>query len=73
MAGKMIIQKSSTNSNHRTSKFDNNHFLPFTQNHKYDSGGCARHHNHCLVVPLLAFPLKKLRIVALSLLSTLGL
>jgi hypothetical protein len=45
-------------------------FLPLTQNLKHNSGGCARPHNHFLVAPLLAFPLKKPRIVALYLLTT---
>ena len=49
--------------------FDDSHFLPFTHNRKHDSGGHARHHNYFFVAPLLAFPLKKLSIVALYLLS----
>ena len=69
MAEKIIFKNSSSNSNHRASKFDDSHFLPFTQNPKYDSGGCARQDNYFFVAPLLAFPLKKLRIVALYLLS----
>jgi hypothetical protein len=47
----------------RTS-FDDSHFLPFTHNPKHDSGGRARQDNYFFVAPLLAFQLKKLRIVA---------
>jgi len=49
--------------------FDDSHFLPFTHNPKHDSGDRARQDNHFFVAPLLAFPRKKLRIVALSLLT----
>jgi len=52
----------------RTS-FDYSHFLPFTHNPKHDSGGRARQDSYFFVDPLLAFQLKKLRIVALYLLS----
>jgi hypothetical protein len=57
-------------SNHREARSDNSHFLPFTRNPKADSGGRARQNRYFFVAPLLAFPLKKLRIVALYLLSS---
>ena len=60
----------SSNSNHREARSDNSHFLPFTRNPKADSGGRARQNRYFFVAPLLAFPLKKLRIVALYLLSS---
>ena len=49
---------------------DDSHFLPLTHNPKHDSGGRARQDNYFFVAPLLAFPLKKLKIVALYLLSS---
>jgi len=52
----------------RTS-FDYSHFLPFTHNPKHDSGDHARQDSYFFIAPLLAFPLKKLRIVALYLLT----
>jgi len=52
----------------RTS-FDHSHFLPFTHNPKHDSGGRARQDNYFFVASLLAFQLKKPRIVALYLLT----
>jgi len=52
----------------RTS-FDDSHFLPFTHNPKHDSGGRARQDNYFFVGALVAFQLKKRRIVALYLLT----
>ena len=49
---------------------DDSHFLPLTHNPKHDSGGRARQDNYFFVAPLLAFPLKKLKIVALYLLPS---
>jgi len=48
---------------------DDSHFLPFTHDAKHDSGGRARQDNYFFIAPLLAFLLKKLRVVALYLLS----
>jgi len=71
MAEKIIILKilRATQITVRASS-DDSHFLPFTHNPKHDSGGRARQDNYFFVAPLLAFPLKKLRIVALYLLSS---
>jgi hypothetical protein len=54
----------------RASSYDS-HFLPFAHNSKHDSGGGARQDNYFFVALLLSFPLQKLRIVALYLLSSL--
>ena len=71
MAAEIIILKNprSTQIIVRASS-DDSHFLPLTHNPKHDSGGRARQDNYFFVAPLLAFPPKKLKIVALYLLTS---